>query len=288
MKCNNCGANYQGTERVCPKCGVLLQPFSELYPKPADEIRYTSTGKVIAGLSVVIAVLSVITVCVIAVAPFISTLFSGHKEIDLEQEELQHVSELVETGSSANHNDLIEARQMLQDFSGTTESSTLYADTIMALLRPKLQEAFDAWMKAAKAQFEIADNVEGALKYYNCADSILPGQSRLKEELHAMSLKSGLKGAELLLTGLTTSNTSMTFHYKYFGSYDTSLRLTIEREDATDAAKVTLPLTSGFAGEQSTTISNPYLTNYYGPVNVYEGEELLYQISITPNDNIAE
>lgn len=275
MKCPNCGFDYKGNGRVCPQCSILFTPFSKLHPAPKPVVRYSLTGKMVTALSVLLAVAALF---------FLLFKLSGASGSSADYEsEMQELARLVDEGSSADYKPLIEARKIMSRISPArlSDSDTLYV-SLEQTLQAKTEDAFNAWVRAAEGQYDIADNVYGALKYYARADSIMPGNPLIGEKLRAMSLRSGLKGAMLLITAITVNSTSMTIHYKYFGTYDTSMRLTLERDDNAESTRISLPMSASFAGEQSHTVDSPFLSSCKSEVSIYEGDQLLYQIIPEP------
>lgn len=262
MKCRNCGAEVTGRGRQCPKCGILLKPSGKIYQRPAEVVEYSTLGGVITGLAVAVCVLTIL-----------SFVVSSINSKNYSEREMARFAELVESGSAAQYRNLIEARMILDSLPSDLVNSRKY-EPLMQKYYEKRDEASQGWIKAAEAQYDIADDIPAALKYFNRVDSIYPGSGELRSALDMISVKSGLKGVSVLFSRISVSGTTATLGYKYYGSYDTSLRLRLVWEDGY-ATRISLPLTTGNTELQSYSFEINGAPDDNSMVEIYEGSTLL-------------
>ncbi|MDE7154452.1 MAG: hypothetical protein K2O00_08465, partial [Muribaculaceae bacterium] len=146
-------------------------------------------------------------------------------------------------------------------------------------LESKQKEAADAWIKAGDAQYNIAYNVQGALKYYQRADSIYNGYGRIASVVNNLKNESHLSGAALFIGGISRSGSKLKITYKYFGTSDTVIALKLEQEDTGMTTTINLTVAPATEHYRTAIVSSPFLSNYRGDVNIYEKDELLYTIT---------
>ena len=116
-------------------------------------------------------------------------------QIHLAQYE-QLVSEchqLTDAGSNSNTEALISAKKKLEEI---TEMETKYAsempeyhrsEELKSSLTPKIDEAHNAWVRAAKSQYEKAGDTEKAIEYYKIALQ-LKHDANIKAELNSLEM----------------------------------------------------------------------------------------------------
>lgn len=298
MICANCKKEYNGYARECPYCGALLKTFTEAHP-PVTQVVVKPVGKIVAGISVIFALVSLIVagvLFVLSLSPAEADKPKDESKVGepgaevVEEEETEpawveqrnnaiaEVRRKGDIGSDVNYTQLIAARHALDSL------LSVYGDhadlvTVKEELERKQKMAADAWIKAGDAQYNIAENVQGALKYYQRADSIYPGYRRIPEALTAMAAKSRLTGARLFIGGITRHGNSFTIRYKYFGDSETTVALKFEQEDTGRTTTVNVNLKPSTKNYSIATVNSSFLDLYSGDVDIYEKNELIYIIT---------
>ncbi|MDE6265954.1 MAG: hypothetical protein K2M07_01215 [Muribaculaceae bacterium] len=265
MICRNCAKETGGKGRVCPHCGIVLRPRKKSQNSVSTVVVYNPFGKVIAT----VAVLLCVALFLFLTFRFVNKRVRAVNDLDL-------FEELVDKGSSADYQYLIAARGVLksmEDYGGDVNRYEQLAEQYYN----KRDDALEGWMHAAETQYEIAGSVDDALRYYHRADSICPGNTELKNQLHAMSLKSGLKGAETLVSVVSCQNNQASIKYKYYGPYDSSLRLRLVWEGG-ESTRITLPLKTGSDDYQVYNFELSGTPDHGCPVEIYEGQTLLFKL----------
>ena len=261
MRCRNCGEEVKVEGRKCPQCGILLTSANRLNPV-TPKVKNSPVGKVVTILAV--------AGCIVA------GLVCGYRNISAHNESEDKVAllaDLVEKGSAADFRYLIQARELLDSMDLDVRDNGRL-DQLLADFKEKQTDAFQSWCNAADAQYSVAESMPDALRLYCRADSISPADPELKNALRTISLKSGLKGTQIIFNDLKVDGSTATLYYKYYGAYETSLRLKIVWESG-KTSYINLPL---LLSDNQQTYSLPFNMSTAGEdAAIYEGNKLLYE-----------
>ena len=270
MKCRNCGTECDGKARQCPECGTLLIPFSKLYPPQPPLIVKGNAGKVLATIFGALSTV-IVVVCLVTIFLRIIPVSSGDELTEEEYAEMwNRIDELTFKGSAADYNSLIQARDMIEIAKAHMPDDSL--NSVIELNNKKLAEAHSAWIKAAKAQFQYASNLEAALRYFNRADSILPASPELITELRDMQKKTGLASVALLISDVSVTDSEVNISGRYYGdiSATVTLRVNINGVDHEAFAFLSVEPNVSFGFTNNAPISGD------NHVEIYQGDQLIY------------
>lgn len=121
----------------------------------------------------------------------------------------------IKVGSAENYTSLLEAQSLMDSlvlYKSNYEYLTAWADSLKPILSTKIENAHQAWIRSAKGQYEIAEDVGSAISYYHIA-AMLKKSSEVTNALCNLARRSSCSGAYMIVTSWETDGNKLKVYY---------------------------------------------------------------------------
>ena len=137
----------------------------------------------------------------------------------------------VKIGSPENYISLLEAKDLVDSLHYYTENYSYISrlsnssyETLESNLKTKIAEAQAAWIRSAKGQYEIAEDIPTAIAYYHIAAQ-LDDNADVKSAISKIAKSTGCKGAFMNVTQAAIKDDVLTIEYNGLNASDIEVHI---------------------------------------------------------------
>ena len=194
---------------------------------PDNPVPPNPTKKWIAISAIALAVVAVVVGCILIVPGKDEKLEIKQRYVSLKS----MCENDVKIGSPENYISLLEAKDLVDSLRYYTENYSYISrlsnssyETLESNLNTKIAEAQAAWMRAAKGQYEIAEDVPTAIAYYHIAAQ-LDDNVDVKSAISKIAKSTGCKGAFMNVTHAAIKDDVLTIEYNGLNASDIEVHI---------------------------------------------------------------